>query len=213
MKKITVKGKTVEEAIQRALTELNASIDRVEVKVIEKGRKGFLGIGSRLAVVEVTQFPDPVEEAIAYLKNVIQNMGISVTILEKEKNDDGVVLELISDKVAVLIGKRGQTLNALEYLTNIAANRNAKTYQRIFLDAENYRERRKQTLIQLAERQAEKAIKLNRNIALEPMPAKDRKIIHTALQNKKGVTTNSRGEGIYRHVVISPTKNRRINNS
>lgn len=209
MKKITVKGKTVEEAIQRALTELNATIDRVEVKVIEEARKGFLGIGSRLAVVEVTQFPDPVEEARAYLKNVIQSMGISVTILEKEKNEDGVVLELISDKAAVLIGKRGQTLNALEYLTNIAANRNAKTYQRIFLDAENYRERRKQTLIRLAERQAEKAIKLNRNIALEPMPAKDRKIIHTALQNKEGVTTNSRGEGIYRHVVISPTKNRR----
>lgn len=208
MKKITVKGKTVEEAIQRALTELDATIDRVEVKVIEEAKKGFLGIGSRLAVVEVTQFPDPVEEAKAYLKNVIQNMGISVTILEKEKNEDGVVLELISDQVAVLIGKRGQMLNALEYLTNIAANRNAKTYQRIILDAENYRERRKQTLIQLAERQAEKAIKLNRNIALEPMPAKDRKIIHTALQNKEGVTTNSRGEGIYRHVVISPIKNR-----
>lgn len=206
MKKITVKGKTVEEAIQRALTELNATIDRVEVKVIEEAKKGFLGIGSRSAVVEVTAFPDPVEEAIVYLKNVIQSMGISVTILQKEKNEDGVVLELISDKVAVLIGKRGQTLNALEYLTNIAANRNAKTYQRIFLDAENYRERRKQTLIQLAERQAEKAIKFNRNIALEPMPAKDRKIIHTALQNKEGVTTNSKGEGIYRHVVISPTK-------
>lgn len=206
MKKITVKGKTVEEAIQRALTELNVTIDRVEVKVIEEAKKGFLGIGSRLAVVEVTQFPDPVEEAIVYLKNVIENMGISVTILEKERNEDGVVLELVSDKVAILIGKRGQTLNALEYLTNIAANRNAKTHQRIFLDAENYRERRTQTLIQLAERQAEKAIKLKRNIALEPMPAKDRKIIHTALQNKEGVTTNSKGEGIYRHVVISPTK-------
>lgn len=206
MKKITVRGKTVEEAIQQALTQLNVTIDRVEVKVIEEARKGFLGIGSKLAVVEVTEFPDPVEEATTYLKNVIQSMGISVTILQKEKNDDGVVLELISDKVAILIGKRGQTLNALEYLTNIAANRYAKSYQRIFLDAENYRERRKQTLIALAERQAEKAIKFNRNIALEPMPAKDRKIIHTALQNKEGVTTNSKGEGIYRHVVISPSK-------
>ncbi|MFA8439650.1 RNA-binding cell elongation regulator Jag/EloR [Pueribacillus sp. YX66] len=203
MKKITVTGRTVEEAIEQALTQLNVTIDRVEVTVIEEAKKGFLGLGGKPAVVEVKELYDPIEEAKAYLHTVITKMGISVTIQQKQE-EDGIVFELMSDKVAILIGKRGQTLNALEYLTNLVLNRKSKSYKRIFLDAENYRERRKQTLIALAERQADRAIRLNRNISLEPMPAKERKIIHTALQDREGITTNSKGEGSYRHIVISP---------
>lgn len=203
MKKITVTGRTIEEAIEQALTQLNVTIDRVEVTVIEEAKKGFLGLGSKPAVVEVKELYDPIEEAKTYLHSVITNMGISISI-EQKQEEEGTVFELVSDKVAILIGKRGQTLNALEYLTNLVLNRHSKSYKRIFLDAENYRERRKQTLIALAERQAERAIRLNRNISLEPMPAKERKIIHTALQDREEVTTNSKGEGGYRHIVISP---------
>lgn len=205
MKKVTATGKTVEEAIEQALTQLNVTIDRVEVSVIEESKKGFLGLGSKPAVVEVTELYDPVEEAKSYLQSVIEKMGISVSITQKEE-EEGIVFELTSGKVAILIGKRGQTLNSLEYLTNLVLNRRSKSHTRIFLDAENYRERRKQTLIALAERQAERAIKLNRKISLEPMPAKERKIIHMALQEKPGVTTDSKGEGSYRHIIISPSE-------
>lgn len=203
MRKITVTGRTVEEALEQALTQLNLSIDRVEVTVLEEAKKGFLGIGSKPAVVEVEERLDPIEEAKTYLQTMITNMGISVTIDQLEE-EDGIVFDLKSDKVAILIGKRGQTLNALEYLTNLVLRRKFQSDVYIYLDAENYRERRKQTLISLAERQAERAIRLNRSISLEPMPAKERKIIHTALQSKEGVTTNSKGEGKFRHIVISP---------
>lgn len=203
MKKVTVTGRTVEEAIEQALAQLNSTIDRVEVTVLEESKKGFLGIGSKPAVIEVVERRNPLEEAKAYLREIIEKMGIEVSIEQKEE-EDGTVFELISDKVGILIGKRGQTLNALELLTNLVLNRYSQSYQRIFLDAENYRERRRQTLILLAERQAERAIRLNRSISLEPMPARERKIIHTALQDKEGVTTNSKGEGSYRHIVIYP---------
>ncbi|PWA06701.1 protein jag [Pueribacillus theae] len=204
MKELTVTGRTVEEAIEQALTQLNVTRDHVEVTVIEEPKKGFLGIGSKPAIVKISKTPDPMEEAKAYLQNIIEKMGISVSI-EQKQEEDGIVFELISDKVAVLIGKRGQTLNALEYLTNIALNRHSKEYIRIYLDAENYRKKRKETLIQLAERQAERALKLNQKVVLEPMPAKERKVIHLALKEKEGVTTNSKGDGMYRHVVIYPT--------
>ncbi len=203
MKKVTVTGRTIEEAIEQALAQLNSTIDRVEVTVLEEPKKGFLGIGSKPAVIEVVERRNPLEEAKAYLREIIEKMGIEVSIEQKEE-EDGTVFELISDKVGILIGKRGQTLNALELLTNLVLNRHSQSYQRIFLDAANYRERRRQTLILLAERQAERAIRLNRSISLEPMPARERKIIHTALQDKEGVTTNSKGEGSYRHIVIYP---------
>lgn len=204
MKELTVTGRTVEEAIEQALTQLNVTRDHVEVTVIEEPKKGFLGIGSKPATVRISKTPDPIEEAKAYLKDVIEKMGISVTI-EQKQEEDGVVLELVSDKVAVLIGKRGQTLNALEYLTNIALKRHSKQHTRIYLDAENYRKKRKETLIKLAERQAERALKLNQKVVLEPMPAKERKVIHLALKEKEGVTTDSKGDGMYRHVIIYPT--------
>ncbi len=205
MKTVTATGKTVEEAIEQALAQLNVTMDRVEVTIVEEAKKGFLGLGSKPAVVEVTEIVNPVEEAKWYLQSVIENMNISAKI-EERQDEDGTVLNLVSDKVAILIGKRGQTLNALEYLTNLVANRYSNSYMRIFVDAEGYRERRKQTLIALAERQASRAMKINRKVALEPMPAKERKIIHVALQNKPGVSTGSNGEGLYRHVVIHPSE-------
>lgn len=204
MKEVTAEGRTVEEAIADALTQLNVTEDQADVTIIDEGKKGFLGIGSKRAIVKVTKLPNHVEEAKLFLQNVIRKMGIEASIEEREQ-DDAILFELTSENIAILIGKRGQTLNALEHLTNLIANRSTKQYVRIQLDAENYRKRRKEALTQLAKRQADRAIKLNRKIVLEPMPAQERKIIHITLKDVQGITTNSSGEGLNRHIVIIPS--------
>lgn len=204
MKEVTAEGKTVEEAVAHALSELNVTEDQVDITIIEEGKKGFLRIGSKLAVVKVTTLRNNIQEAKLFLQNIIVNMGIDASIQEHER-DNAILFNITSEKIAILIGKRGQTLNALEHLTNLAANRFSNQHVRIHLDAENYRERRKEALVQLAKRQADRALKLNRKVVLEPMPAQERKIIHITLKNMQGISTNSNGEGLNRHIVIIPS--------
>ena len=159
MKRITATGQSVEAAVDSALAQLNSTRDRVQIEIEDEGKKGLFGIfGSRKAIVHVTMLADPIEEACALLKKVSEEMGVqaAITVLQEGKN---ITFQLSGEKIALLIGKRGQTLNALQYLTQLVTNRYSKQYLNVTVDAEDYRERRNQTLIQLAERMANRAIR------------------------------------------------------
>ncbi|WP_226536825.1 RNA-binding cell elongation regulator Jag/EloR [Fictibacillus halophilus] len=204
MKKVQVTGKTVEEAVEAALEQLQTSKDQVEVKILEDSKKGFFGIGGKPAVVEVTVKADPVKTAIEYLQDVTSKMGVPVTISQRQENDY-LVLDLTGEKIAILIGKRGQTLNALQLLTNMVANSDPETkHVKIVLDAENYRTRRQESLERLAEHSAQKVFITKKSFALEPMPANERKVIHLALKENRDVETTSEGVEPFRKVVIRP---------
>jgi len=225
---ITAKGQTVEEAVQSALVQLGVSRDQVEIRILDEGRKGFLGfLGSRPAIVEVTvnkaldlieeavavksdpieevvsAQKDPIEEAVSYVKGIIREMNLDVTV-EKSVKGREVKLTLSGEKVALLIGKRGSTLNAIQYLTQLVVNRSTKQYINIMIDAENYREKRKGTLESLAQRLAKQVFSTKKKVILEPMPSFERKVIHQALSHHPHVITTSEGAEPHRHVVISP---------
>lgn len=206
MKKVTATGQSVEEAVNLALAQLNSTKDRVEIEVEDEGKKGFFGLfGARKAIVHVTLPPDPIEETLGFLKSVCVEMGVNaqINVTRKGKN---VTFHLSGDKIALLIGKRGQTLNSLQYLAQLVANRYSKQFLNITVDAEDYRSRRNDTLIQLAERMANKATKTGKAVSLEPMPSYERKVIHNALLDYPKIKTTSSGTEPYRHLVITPLK-------
>jgi len=204
VREVTASGQNVEEAVQSALEQLNMSEEQVEIEVIDEGKKGFLGLfGSALAVVKVREKRNNIAETEEFLKNVSKNMGVDVEI-ETSKEDNHVTFQLSGEKIAILIGKRGKTLNSLQYLTQLVLNKHGRNFHSVTVDAEGYRERRKETLIELAHKMSEKAKRINRKVALEPMPAYERKIIHSALQDSSEVTTYSDGVEPHRHIVISP---------
>lgn len=204
MRQVTATGQTVDEAVQSALEQLNTSRDQVKIDIIEEGKKGIFGVfGSKRAVVKVMIAQDHIQEAENFLKNVAEQMGAPVDV-KVDRNGREISFKLSGDKIAILIGKRGQTLNSLQYLTHLVVNRNTNQYYTVIVDAEGYRDRRRDTLIQLAERLADKAIRTRKNVALEPMPSYERKIIHTALQNNSKISTYSDGVEPHRHVVIKP---------
>jgi spoIIIJ-associated protein len=205
VKKVQVTGRTVEEAVSSALEQLQASVDQVEVKILEDSKKGFFGIGGKPATVEVTVKADPIQTAIDYLQDITSKMGVPVTIAQQQENDH-LILDLTGEKIAILIGKRGQTLNALQLLVNMVANADpTQKHVKIVLDAENYRRRRQESLERLAEHSAQKVFFTKKSFALEPMPANERKVIHLALKENKDVETTSEGVEPFRKVVIRPT--------
>lgn len=204
MREVTASGQTVEEAVQSALKQLNTTRDQVEITIIDEGKKGFLGIfGSKLSIVSVKLKKNPIEETEKFLKDITRQMGLEVNIVTTVNNDH-VTFEFKGEKIALLIGKRGQTLNALQYLVQLVINKNSDQYYRVTLDAEGYRNRRKATLESLAMRMADKAVRLNKKISLEPMPAFERKIIHNALQHRDDVSTYSDGNEPHRYIVVQP---------
>lgn len=204
MKEVTASGQTVEEAVQSALEQLNMTKDQVEIEIIDEGKKGFLGIfGAARAVVKVKEKKNQILEAENFLHDIAKNMGVEV-VLSKEIDRKNVTFHLSGENIALLIGKRGKTLNALQYLTNLVLNKNGKEYHAVTVDAEGYRERRRETLIDLSQKMEDKAVRINRKVALEPMPAFERKIIHSALQESKRVTTYSDGVEPHRHIVVKP---------
>lgn len=204
MREVTASGSTVDEAVQSALQQLNTTEDRVEVEVIDEGKKGILGIiGAKRAIVTVRLKKDPIEETEKYLKSVTTLMNVDVDI-QTTVEDNHVTFEMDGENIAIIIGKRGQTLNALQYLAHLVINKQKETYYTVTVDAEGYRERRKETLESLALKMADKAKRLNRKVALEPMPAYERKIIHSKLQDVEGVTTYSDGQEPHRHIIIKP---------
>ncbi|MCC3359347.1 RNA-binding cell elongation regulator Jag/EloR [Bacillus sp. REN16] len=206
MKQVTATGQTVDEAVESALAQLSTTRDRTEIQIIDEGKKGIFGIfGTKPAVVKVTVKIDPVEEAQKFLEKVVSTMGVIAT-LDVTRNGKNVTFQLSGEKMAILIGKRGQTLNSLQYLTQLVANRFSDHYLNIMVDAENYRGRREETLVQLAERIADKVSRTKQDVKLEPMPSYERKVIHTALANHMKVKTTSNGSDPNRHIVISPAE-------
>ncbi|MED4403290.1 RNA-binding cell elongation regulator Jag/EloR [Metabacillus fastidiosus] len=204
MKEITASGLTVDEAVKSALAELNVSTDEVEINVISEGKRGFLGLfGQKPATVHIKLKVNPVEEARKFLIDVIKKMNIEADI-DVEQGGRQVLFSIRGEEIALLIGKRGQTLNSLQYLTQLVANRYSKQYLQIIVDAENYRERRKVTLSELAKRLARQVVKDKKEVKLEPMPSYERKVIHAALASIKGIKTSSIGEDPNRYIVISP---------
>lgn len=198
-------GKTVEEALQFALEELNLTKERVAYEVIDLPSKGFFGIiGGKPAKIKVTVKELSQEEvAVEFLYKIFSLMNISVEI-KKTEILDGFLFELKGEDLGILIGKHGQTLDALQYLTSLAVNRDVTEAKvKILLDVENYRKRREETLCRLASRLAEKVRRTGEKVVLEPMSRHERKVIHTALQDDRRVITYSDGEEPYRKVVIA----------
>ena len=199
-------GKTVDEAIESALKELQAKIEDVEIEVIDEPSKGLLGIlGTKQAKVVVRLKP-PVEENVDevihdFLSDVLAEMGLNTEISIAEE-DGSYFVNIEGDCLGLLIGKRGQTLEAVQYITNIVANRHSSRRVRVILDAEGYRKRREEVLQQLANRLAHRVEINGESIMLEPMTAHERKIIHTTLQDNPHVLTKSEGEEPNRKVVI-----------
>ena len=206
MDMITVTAKNVDEAILQASMQLGVSSDRLQYEVVEKGSAGILGglIGAKPAVIRATKIETIDEKAADFLHDVFGAMGISVDV-ESKLNEEEKELEinLSGDEMGILIGKRGQTLDSLQYLVSLVVNKESEDYLRVKLDTENYRERRKETLETLAKNIAYKVKRTRRSVSLEPMNPYERRIIHSALQNDKYVFTRSEGEEPFRHVVIS----------
>ena len=269
MKEVTVSAKTLDDAITEALIQLGATSDMVEYDIIEKGSAGFLGFGSKQAVIKA--WKKVVEEAVVseqapkevkketpkkeepvkkqsyekkktekkqdkqkapkskaetaasikteqtlgkvedntikacetFLHNVLHAMGMEVKITYFIDSDGALSINMEGDNMGILIGKRGQTLDSLQYLTNRIANKSQEGYVRVKLDTENYRHRRKETLENLAKNIAYKVRKTRRPVSLEPMNPYERRVIHSALQGDRYVSTHSEGEEPYRRVVVT----------
>lgn len=212
---IEVTGKTEEEAIASALRQLNLQRDEVSIEIIERAKSGFLRIGASRAVVRVSyETPDPpkekapAEKTEEFLDGLLTRMGTKANIDVREKEDGSLYVELSGDGMGAVIGRRGETLDAIQHLTNYAVNRGVEDRTHISIDAENYRSKREESLVKLAEKMATKALKYHRSMALEPMNSYERHVIHTALQSYEGVTTCSTGVEPNRRVVISCEKTR-----
>ncbi|EKH0765212.1 protein jag [Listeria monocytogenes] len=205
MRDIAAQGSNVEEAIQNALATLETTRDKVEVEVLDEGKKGIFGIGSRLAMVKVIEKEDGIQVAIDYLLDVATKMGAVITIDVEEVGKD-VKLQIKGDSLGMLIGKHGQTLNALQYLTQLIANKTTSQYKNIIVNVGDYRERRHETLVILANKMADKALKTKRAVHLEPMPSFERKIIHAILSENEQIETHSEGRDPYRYIVIKPVR-------
>ena len=212
MEMITVTAKTVEDAITQASMQLGVSSDKIQYEVVEKGSAGLLGglIGSRPAVIRAKKVETIDEKAVEFLTSVFDAMGIVVNIDTKlNEEEKELEINLSGDEMGILIGKRGQTLDSLQYLVSLVVNKETENYLRVKLDTENYRERRKETLETLAKNIAYKVKRTRRSVSLEPMNPYERRIIHSALQNDKYVFTRSEGEEPFRHVVIALKKEER----
>lgn len=197
-------GKTIEDAVALALSELGVSIDRIDYEVLEVPRRGFLGIiGTKLAKIRVTLKPiDPMQVAQEFLEKVFSIMKLEIKI-EKVVTLDSTTFNIRGNDLGILIGKHGQTLDALQYLTNLTANKDSDSKARIILDVEDYRQRRAETLMRLATRMADNVKRNGEKVVLEPMSSNERKIIHMALQNDQRIVTYSEGEEPYRKIVIA----------
>lgn len=232
-------ARTEDEAIAAALAELGMDRDDVSVEIVERAKSGFLGIGASPAVIRVSyEAPDPVEEKAPaapvaepvkaaatevdensdyaairqFLSGLLERMGVKAEIEISTRENGGINVNLSGNGMGAIIGRRGETLDAIQHLTNYAVNRGSEKHLHISVDAENYRSKREESLTRLAEKMAEKAIKYKRSMALEPMNSYERHVIHTALQNYEGVTTSSTGVEPNRRVVVSYVKPEQPNN-
>lgn len=205
---IEVTGKTVDDAITEALVKLGATSDQIEYEVVEKGSTGFLGIARKDAVIKVRKKYSVDGSIREFLEKVFAAMELKVEIsIEKSEEDNIYNVDLKGEDMGILIGKRGQTLDSLQYLTNLAVNKQSEEYIKVKIDTEDYRKRRRETLENLAKNIAYKVKRTKRPVSLEPMNPFERRVIHSTLQNDKFVTTHSEGDEPYRHVVVTLKKN------
>lgn len=204
MDMITVTAKNVDEAVTKALIELGTTSDKLEYEVVEKGSSGFLGLGAKPAIIRAKKKETLEDRAVEFLEQVFgaMNMQVSISVSYNEEEKE-MNVNLEGEDMGILIGKRGQTLDSLQYLVSLVVNKTSADYIRVKLDTENYRERRKETLETLAKNIAYKVKRTKRSVSLEPMNPYERRIIHAALQNDKYVVTRSDGEEPFRHVIIS----------
>lgn len=199
-------GKTVEEAVEQALADLRIDRENAVIEVLEEPSKGLFGLlGHRPAKVRVSVKETPSLRARQFLEKIFRVMDLSVKMEIMEKDND-LLINMSGSGLGVLIGRRGETLNALQYLVNLSVNKNQLKRSKIILDVEGYRRRREQALERLALRLAEKAKRRGKNVVLEPMNPQERRIIHTALQGRNDIYTYSEGEEPYRKIVISPRR-------
>ena len=205
MKTLVMTGKTVDDALEAALNELGANKDDVDVKVIEEGSKGFLGIGNKEAKIEVTLKNNPKVIAVSFLEGLFKTWGEDVSVCAEMK-DDVLYVELKGENMGIIIGKRGETLDAIQHLTSLNVNNNSDDFVKVSVDTENYREKRNQTLAELSKKLAIRVAKTRKNLTLEPMNSYERRIIHATLQDDKYVTTYSVGQSPNRKVVIAYNK-------
>jgi spoIIIJ-associated protein len=224
MKSVETEGKTIEEAISKACEELKVSREDLEIEILENGSSGFLGLvgaknaqvratvkeaappageGARLAADASNQAAG--ETAKKTLQDILKLLGIEAGVQLKEE-PERIVLNIEGDGSGLLIGRKGQTLDALEYLINKIVHKGAEDKKRIVVDTENYRSRREESLVLMAQRLGDKAKRLGRPVTISPMSAHDRRIIHLALEEDKSLRTRSTGTGLYRKIVISPEK-------
>jgi len=198
-------AKTVEQAVEEALRTLALPRDEVEVTVIDAGAKGFIGLGAKLARVRVTVKHNPERIAEAFIKEMGMAMGILIgvktTVSEKQLD-----IVLTGDNMGILIGKRGQTLDAIQYLVSLAVNKGKAPYVNVVIDSENYRKRRREILESLAHNLAKKVKSTRKPVTLEPMNTFERRIIHSALQSDRSVSTYSEGADPFRNIVIAPKR-------
>ena len=203
MEFIEVSAKTVSDAITDACQQLTVTSDKLEYEVVDEGSAGFLGIGSKPAVIKARIKSSVEDTAKDFLKDVFEAMDLTVVVNVKyDEAESFMDIDLSGDEMGVLIGKRGQTLDSLQYLVSLVVNKNVENYIRVKVDTENYRQRRKETLENLAKNISYKVKRTKRPVSLEPMNPYERRIIHSALQNDKYVTTHSEGDEPFRHVVV-----------
>ena len=211
MEEIVMSARTVDEAIELGLKELDADRDEVEVEILSRGKTGFLGIGSEVARVRVTKISrdrSAAGVATATVSRILEAAGVNVTRTLRAANDPetgGPIIDLAGEDSGLLIGRRGQTLQALQFLVNMIVRKEFDDV-RVVLDVENYRQRRESSLRDMAAKVAARVAQTNRSITLEPMPPADRRIIHTSLSDHPGVTTESTGEGEGRKVMVMPKR-------
>lgn len=202
---IEVTGKTVDDAITNALIQLETTSDKIEYEVIEKGSSGFLGlIGKQDAIIKVRKKSNLLDDTYEFLGKLFAAMNMEVkSEIDYNEENRTMNIDFSGDEMGILIGKRGQTLDSLQYLISLVVNKESDAYIKVKVDTEDYRERRKQTLENLARNLSYKVKRTRRPVTLEPMNPYERRIIHSALQNDRYVETHSEGDEPYRKVVIT----------
>ena len=204
---IETTGKTVDEALLEASVALGTTTENIEYEVLDEGTSGFLGLNKKPAKIKAAVKATKLDRAAEFISDVLNVMGIKNEV--KSSYDEAEMtmnFEIVGEDMGMLIGKRGQTLDSLQYLVSLVVNKESEDYIKVKLDTENYRERRKQTLENLAKNIGSKVKKSGKPVALEPMNPYERRIIHSALQDDKYVETHSEGEEPFRKVVISLKK-------
>lgn len=205
-------AKTVDEAVAAAVSEFGAEQEKIKIEILEEPKKVFFGMKGE-AKIKAAYEPSKADKAVNYIKNILTGMGVELVDLVVTENEDGVLIDIVTEGEGdeIVIGRRGENLDALQYLTSLVCNRGSEDYFRITLDSCGYREKRKAILERLATKIAKNVARSGRSSALEPMNPYERRIIHSVISEIDGVDSHSTGEEPYRKVVITSTKKRPYN--